>query len=94
MRCPTCGSPEVYRSKQRAFKRMFNWVFWYKQRPYRCATCMTRYWTKLEPRAWRHTLKLRASRLARTWGLYLSADQKERVWKYFQEHQGELPVGN
>ena len=73
MRCPTCGSTEVYRSKRRAFERAFNWVFWYQQRPYRCATCMTRYWKKLEPRVWRRTLRVRGAKLLRAWGLYFGA---------------------
>ena len=73
MRCPTCGSTDVYRSKRRSFERIFNWMFWYHQRPYRCTTCMTRYWSKLDSRVWRHTLKTRAVRAARAWGLYFGA---------------------
>lgn len=73
MQCPRCGSPEVYRSKRALFERVFNSLFWYHQRPYRCALCMTRYWVRLEPRVWRHTLRMRVHKALRAWGLYIGA---------------------
>lgn len=73
MQCPTCGSTDVYRSKRDWFERVFNGLFWYHQRPFRCATCMTRYWIRLEPRVWRHAFKLRVNKLARAWGIYAGA---------------------
>lgn len=73
MRCPTCGSNEVYRSRRDLFERIFNGIFWYQQRPYRCAHCMTRYWMRLEPRVWRHTFRLRAHKWLRAWGFYFGA---------------------
>lgn len=73
MRCPVCGSTDVYRSKRDWFERVFNGLFWYHQRPFRCATCMTRYWIRLEPRVWRHAFKLRMSKMIRAWGIYAGA---------------------
>lgn len=73
MRCPTCGSTDIYRSKRDWFERLFNWLFWYHQRPYRCGYCMTRYWVRLEPRVWRHAFKLRFHKLIRGWGFYMGA---------------------
>lgn len=73
MRCPTCSSSEVYRSKRDWFEKVCNGIFWYQQRPYRCAHCMTRYWVRLEPRVWRHTFKLRAHKWFRAWGFYFGA---------------------
>lgn len=34
---------------------------------------MTRHWVRLEPKVWRHTLRTRAMRGLRAWGLYLGA---------------------
>ena len=73
MRCPTCGSPDVYRSKRAWFERIFNWLFWYHQRPYRCSVCMTRHWMRLEPSVWRHTFRSRAFKMLRAWGFYFGA---------------------
>ncbi|MBM3262779.1 MAG: hypothetical protein FJY97_05050 [candidate division Zixibacteria bacterium] len=71
MQCPTCGSTDVYRSKRDWFERIFNGLFWYHQRPYRCGYGMTRYWVRLEPRVWRHAFKLRLHKLVLGWGFYI-----------------------
>jgi hypothetical protein len=72
MHCPTCSSSDVYRSRRDWFEKIFNGIFWFQQRPYRCAHCMTRYWMRLEPRAWRHTFRLRANQWFHAWGFYFA----------------------
>ena len=73
MRCPTCGSSDVYGARRDWFEKIFNGIFWYQRRPYRCAHCMTRYWMSLEARVWRHTFRLRAHKWFGEWGFYFGA---------------------
>ncbi|HCQ00842.1 MAG TPA: hypothetical protein DIT99_09135 [Candidatus Latescibacteria bacterium] len=70
MRCPTCGSSDVNGSRRDWFEKIFNGIFWYQRRPYRCAHCMTRFWMRLEASVWRHTFRLRAHKWFREWGFY------------------------
>ncbi|MEE2994289.1 MAG: hypothetical protein VX603_14050 [Gemmatimonadota bacterium] len=70
MRCPTCGSSDVDRSRRDWFEKIFNGIFWYQRRPYRCAQCMTRYWMRQEASVWRPTFRLRARNWFREWRFY------------------------
>lgn len=63
----------MYRSRRDWFEKIFNGIFWYQRRPYRCALCITRYWMRLEASVWRHTFKLRVHKWFREWGFYFGA---------------------
>lgn len=71
MQCPACGSSDVHRSRRRWHERLFNWLLWFHQRPYRCSRCKTRFWVRLTPRAWRRTMGLRFNQMTGRWHWYL-----------------------
>lgn len=73
IRCPSCGNLELHRSRRRWYERLFNWLFWFHKRPYRCANCQKRFWIRLSPYAWRCTMLLHFRRGIHPWPWYVSA---------------------
>lgn len=63
MTCPACGSTDLYRSRRRWHERLFNWLLWPHQRPYRCSMCRARFWVSRPARAWRYTVSFRLHRM-------------------------------